>query len=45
MAYQPYVPPPVPAAVSPEMRRYLEEELERIAEILNALLQYNEDNP
>jgi hypothetical protein len=42
---EPYVPPPVPQGVSPEVRRYLEEQLERIALIINALIQYNEDNP
>lgn len=42
---QPYEPPPVPDSVSPEVRRFLEEELARIALILNHLLQYNEDNP
>lgn len=45
MAMEPYVPPPVPGKVAPEIRRYLEEELARIAEIINALIQYNEDNP
>lgn len=45
MALEPYVPPPVPGNVSPEIRRYLEEELARIAEIINSLIQYNEDNP
>lgn len=42
---EPYVPPPVPESISPEMRRYLDEELARIALILNHLLQYNEDTP
>lgn len=41
----PYVPPPVPEGVSPEVRRFLEEELARIALILNHLIQYNEDVP
>jgi len=41
----PYVPPPVPKDVSPEVRRFLDEELARIALIINHLLQYNEDNP
>ena len=41
----PYVPPPVPESTSPEVRRYLEEELTRIALLINHLLQYNEDNP
>lgn len=45
MALEPYVPPPVPDQVNPDVRRYLEEELTRIAEIINALIQYNEDNP
>jgi len=42
---EPYVPPPVPQSLSPEVRRFLEEELARIALIINHLLQYNEDNP
>ena len=42
---EPYVPPPVPASVSPEIRRFLEEEFAKIALIINALIQYNEDNP
>jgi hypothetical protein len=42
---EPYIPPPVPQGVSPEVRRFLEEELARIALILNHLIQYNEDNP
>ena len=42
---EPYVPPPVPQSPSPEVRRFLEEELARIALIINHLLQYNEDNP
>lgn len=42
---EPYVPPPVPESASPEVRRFLDEELARIALILNHLLQYNEDNP
>lgn len=45
MAYEPYVPPPVPASASPELRRFIEEELAKIALILNELMQYNEDNP
>jgi hypothetical protein len=45
MALQPYQPPPVPDKISPELRRFLEEELASIAEIINHLLQYNEDNP
>ena len=42
---QPYVPPPVPENIAPEVRRFLEEELDAIAIIINHLLQYNEDNP
>lgn len=42
---EPYVPPPVPESVSPELRRFLEEEFATIAERINALEQYNEDNP
>jgi len=42
---EPYTPPPVPENVSPEIRRYLEEQFEAIALIINHLLQYNEDNP
>ena len=42
---EPYVPPPVPAGMSPEVRRYLDEELAKIALIINHLLQYNEDVP
>lgn len=42
---EPYVPPPVPNNVSPEIKRYLEEQLEAIALIINHLIQYNEDNP
>ena len=42
---QPYEPPPVPQEVSPEMRRFLEEQLAEIALLINHLLQYNEDNP
>jgi len=42
---EPYVPPSVPESASPEVRRFLEEELARIAEYINHLLQYNEDNP
>ena len=42
---QPYVPPPVPSNVSPEVRAYLEEQLAAIALLINHLLQYNEDNP
>lgn len=45
MAMQPYVPPPVPNNVAPEVRRYLEEQLAEIALLINHLLQYNEDNP
>ena len=45
MALQQYVPPPVPAGASPELRRFLEEELAAIALLINHLLQYNEDNP
>ena len=41
----PYVPPPVPDAISPEVRRFLEEQLDAIALIINHLIQYNEDNP
>lgn len=42
---EPYVPPPVPQSISPEVRRFLEEEFAKIALIINELLQYNEDNP
>ena len=42
---QPYIPPPVPQGISPELRRFLEEELAQIALLINYLLQYNEDNP
>lgn len=42
---EPYVPPPVPQSLSPEARRFLEEELAAIALIINHLIQYNEDNP
>ncbi len=42
---EPYVPPPVPTNLPPEVQRFLEEELARIALIINHLLQYNEDNP
>jgi hypothetical protein len=42
---EPYVPPPVPQNIAPEVRRFLEDELARIALIINHLLQYNEDNP
>lgn len=42
---EPYTPPPVPDNIAPEVRRFLEEELARIALIINHLLQYNEDNP
>jgi len=45
MAMQPYVPPPVPQGASPELRRYLEEQLAALALLVNHLLQYNEDNP
>ncbi len=42
---EPYVPTPVPKSLSPEAQRFLEEELARIALLINHLLQYNEDNP
>lgn len=42
---QPYVPAPVPEQLSADARRFLEDELARIALIINHLLQYNEDNP
>lgn len=42
---EPYVPPPVPDSLSAEAKRFLEEELAKIAFIINHLLQYNEDNP
>ena len=42
---EPYEPPPIPDNIHPELKRFLEEELARIALILNHLLQYNEDNP
>ena len=42
---EPYAPPPVPQSLSPEAQRYLDEELAKIAVILNHLLQYNEDTP
>lgn len=45
MAYEAYEPPPVPRECSDELRRFLDEELARIALILNELKQYNEDNP
>jgi hypothetical protein len=41
----PYEPLPVPDRISPEVKAYLEDELARIALIINHLLQYNEDNP
>lgn len=40
-----YVPMPVPAELSPELRQYLEDELATIALLINHLLQYNEDVP
>lgn len=40
-----YRPTPVPQSLPPDARRYLEEELERIAYLINELLKYNEDNP
>ena len=45
MAMEKYSPPPVPVQVSPELRRYLDEQLALIALLINHLLQYNEDNP
>ncbi len=42
---EPYAPPHVPESSSPELRRFIEEEFTRIAEYINHLLQYNEDNP
>ena len=42
---EPYVPPTVPPGVSEDVRRFLDEELAKIALIINHLLQYNEDNP
>ncbi len=42
---EPYAPPPVPENIAPELRRFLEEELAKLALIINHLIQYNEDNP
>ena len=45
MPFELYSPSPVPESASPEVREYLENELETIAYWINLLRQYNESNP
>ncbi len=42
---EPDAPPAVPENIASELRRFLEEELAKLALIINHLIQYNEDNP